>query len=149
MMNIKIPLFLVALLLIPGCANEEDNYLVLEYGDFGPQVMAWETLGGQWWQWDANAQSEPALENAIHVVVYDDIPISKIQERFPVNKLKHQDFRYLDARTSLRYLNRNIEALAKLDDEWSIELKHRLTVTRAMIKQKFPLDDWSAESTGS
>lgn len=148
-MNIKIPLFLFAVFLLPGCENEEDKYLVLEYGDFGPQVMAWETLGGQWWQWDMNAQSEPILEHSIHVVVYDDAPISQVQERFPVNKLKQQDFRYLDARTAIRYLNRNIETLGELEDEWNLALKQRLTDTRARIKQQFPLDDWSGESAGS
>lgn len=141
-MKIKIPLLLIALLLLPGCGTDEDKYLVLEYGDFGHQVMAWETLGGQWWQWDPDAKSDPVHEHAIRVVVYHGIPIKQIKERFPVDKLKQQDFRYLDARESVRYLNRNIDALEKLDDEVSLAIKQRLIETRAAIKQKFVLDDY-------
>jgi hypothetical protein len=124
-------------MLIPAQGNTADNYLVFEYVDFGPQVMAWETLGGQWWQWDTDAHSEPIHAQAIHVVVYHETPIKQIKDRFPVIKEKQQDYRYLEALESLRYLNRHIAELDTLADSWSLELKQRLMDTRSRIKLKF------------
>jgi len=36
--------------------------VILRYKDFGPQSLAWMTLGREWWQWDSAGSSDPNLQ---------------------------------------------------------------------------------------
>jgi len=140
-MNAKLSLYAIGLFLILGCEDTQEQFLVFQYADFGPHAMAWETIGGQWWQWDPHVKNESMHEAAIKVIVYHETSIRRIKARFPVDESKLMDFRYLDSKESIRYLTKNIEALAKKDDAWAIETGALLITTRDRIKQQFGLAD--------
>jgi len=84
--------FILAVLLITGCQHTPNQYLLFDYDDFGPQAMAWETIGMQWWQWDNHGDSDPNSIYNIKVVVYRDISLQEIQSIFPVVDSRGQDF---------------------------------------------------------
>ena len=134
-MKIKTFLFVVILLIL-GCKNAPRQYVVLDYEDFGPQSMAWETIGMQWWQWDNHGDSNPNSKYAIKVVVYRDTSLKQIESLFPVDKAKKQDFRYIDYREAIRYLDRNIIELEGINEEWIAALKQRLIKTKKRIEQE-------------
>ena len=125
----------MAFLIIFGCKNTPKQYLVLDYEDFGPQAMAWETFGMQWWQWDNIGDSDPNFKYDIKVVVYRDIPLMKIQLLFPVNSEKRKDFRYIDYSEAIKYLDKNIKELDGINEDWAAVLKQRLMETKKRIEQ--------------
>ena len=138
-MNAKLLLYVMGLFLVLGCEDTQEQFLVFEYADFGPHAMAWETIGGQWWQWDPHVRNEPMHEAAIKVIVYHETSIRRIEARFPVDESRLMDFRYLDSKEAIRYLTKNIEALDKEDEAWASGTKKNLTRTRDRIKQEFGL----------
>jgi hypothetical protein len=140
-MNAKMSLCVIGLFLVLGCEDNQEQYLVFEYADFGPHAMAWETIGGQWWQWDPHVQNKPMHEAAIKVIVYHDTSVKRIKDRFPVDESRLMDFRYLGSKEAIRYLTKNIEALDKEDHAWAAGTKEHLTRTRDQIKQQFGLAD--------
>jgi hypothetical protein len=85
---------MLSFLLILACNNAPKQYAIFDYEDFGPQAMAWETIGMQWWQWDSHGMSsDPNYTYDIKVVVYRDMPLSRIKSLFLVDKAKKKDFR--------------------------------------------------------
>lgn len=52
--------------------------LVLNYEDFGPQVIAYKLIGYEFYQWNHNGSSDPKEKDVIFVVVYRDIPLKKL-----------------------------------------------------------------------
>lgn len=100
--------FTVALL-VSGCSNAgNQNTLVLGYSDFGPQVIASEIIGMEWWQWQAHGESRPARYD-IKVVVYNNIDLSEVKKAYPVNEKQNQDYRYLGKSAALKYLDEKIK----------------------------------------
>ena len=86
----------------------KENIKIFNYSDFGPQIIAHEVIGMEWWQWDNFGNPSPGYEYEIKVVVFKDIALKKIMEMYPVNKSKQQDFRYLKYETAIGYLNEKI-----------------------------------------
>lgn len=103
-------LTIALLLLITACSNIplSQKTLVLNYQDFGPQAMAYETLGWQWWQWQSPAE-QMSLEANIKVVVYRDISLKKVEANYPVIAEKNQDYRYINYTAAMDYLNTHIQ----------------------------------------
>lgn len=99
----------VCLLVVVGCTAPimKNSPLVLDYADFGPQVIAHEVIGTQWWQWQDHGDSRPR-DYGIKVVVYRETPLAEIKELFPVVAEQEQDFRYLHYDKALHYLNDKI-----------------------------------------
>ncbi len=92
-----------------SCANQKNiNEIVLDYSDFGPQVIAYEIIGMEWWQWNDHGNSRPT-EYDIRVVVYKNINAEEIKKRYPVIIEKKQDYRYLKYQDAIKYLNSKIE----------------------------------------
>ena len=86
---------LVCSLAVFCCHNASKTYGVFDYEDFGPQSMAWEKIGMQWWQWDSQGiSSNPIYEYDIKVVVYREMPLAQLKALYPVEKVKKKDFRY-------------------------------------------------------
>ncbi len=91
--------------------NQYDSFkttpktLVLNYESFGPQVMAHELLGFQWWQWNAHGDSDPKTTYDIRVVVYKDISLDTVKDNYPVDEDKKLDFRYISYHQSILYLD--------------------------------------------
>jgi hypothetical protein len=102
---------------------KNDNTIILNYSDFGPQVRAYELIGMEWWSWDNHGDSRPR-EYDIKVIVYKDISLDEIKKLYPTIKDKEQDYRYLKYDDAIKYLNKHI------GEEYSnhlIETKKKIT----------------------
>ena len=121
-------LILSIAILITGCLNSNNqNTLVFRYSDFGPQVIASEIIGMEWWQWQSHGESRPTKYD-IKVVVYNKIDIADVKKLYPVIEKQNQDYRYLEKSTALEYLDEKIK-------ENTIELvTNTLITTRDKIK---------------
>lgn len=133
-MKKKIHLFMLAVLLITCCKHTPSQYVLFNYEDFGPQAMAWETIGMQWWQWDNHGDSDPNSIYDIKVVVYRDISLKEIQSVFPVVEAAKKDFRYIEYTEAIKYLDRNIDEVGLINEKWAKGLKIHLVGTRSTIK---------------
>ncbi len=78
------------------------------YGDFGPQVLAYETIGYQWYQWNSTGDSDPNKRDDITVVVYWDESLNAIKAKYPVDPDLKKDYRYLSFAAALNYLDNTI-----------------------------------------
>jgi hypothetical protein len=127
MRNIAIVL---AALCAAGCATTHCNTLVLQYRDFGPQAMSYNTIGMEWWQWDNHGDSNPYYQYDIKVVVYRDIPLHQAEKAYPVVKEKEQDYRYLSYDKAMAYLDSQIQ------EDVIQELTAQLRETKSQIEKK-------------
>lgn len=99
--------FLITLLL--GCSsNIQQRVVVLQYSEFGPQVIASEVIGMQWWQWQDHGDSRPR-DYDVQVVVYRNTNLDEVKLIYPVIPEKSQDYRYLEYGAALRYLDEKIK----------------------------------------
>ena len=78
---------------------------VFDYDDFGPQVLAYQTIGYQWYQWNRTGGSDPNDIDPIKVVVYWDEPLGAIKNKYPVEPRKKKDYRYLSYDAAMQYLD--------------------------------------------
>lgn len=104
---------------------------VLPYRSFGPQVMAYETLGFEWWQWQPNGDSRPR-EYDINVVVYCNLSTEQVARLYPVVPTAEQDYRYITYDRALRYLDE------KLREDILPEIADELRATRRKILERLP-----------
>ena len=133
---------LVCSLAVFCCHNAPKPYGVFDYEDFGPQSMAWEKIGMQWWQWDSQGvSSDPNYKYDIKVVVYRGMPFTQIEALYPVKKGNNKDFRYFAYDDAIRYLNEKIKALEPEKEAWAKNLKERLIKTRDRIQHEIKLPD--------
>jgi hypothetical protein len=126
-------LTIAILLLLSACTSTSALHrgsMVLDYTDFGPQVIAHEIIGMGWWQWQAHGGPEPT-ESAIKVVVYKDLPEETVKLAFPVNPQKHMDYRYIEYFRALAYLDE------KIDEDVMESVTDKLKMTRERIKRHF------------
>lgn len=102
--------FILLVFFFAGCASNRINkkVTILDYADFGPQAMAYEILGKQWWQWEAQGVSR-TTDYDIKVVVYRDISLKKIKKKFQVDEDELQDYRYVEYEVAVGFLDRHIE----------------------------------------
>lgn len=104
----------LAVILLSTCTNgvmtEEDNtvarYIILSYDDFGPEAEP--LLGVFHWQWDDEENRKP-VKYDIKVVVYRDISLGEIKNKFPVNITKRMDYRYIEYSKSRQYIDKRIQ----------------------------------------
>lgn len=82
-------------------------YLVFQYSDFGPQVIANELIGMEWPSWQTHGDSKPAKSN-VNVVVYSDINLTKLKQLLPKNEEKGIDYRYVTKTQATHYLDEKI-----------------------------------------
>lgn len=120
----------LCLLLLPSCAGPEGaagegNALVLKYKDFGPQAAAYELLGHEWPQWETQGSGDPSELAEIGVVVYRGLPLSVVQQRYPVIR-GQQDYRYVTYDQAVDYCDRMLQE--------SGDLLGHLKQTRRTIK---------------
>jgi hypothetical protein len=99
---------------------------LFDYDDFGPQILAHEVIGFQWYQWNSTGDSDPNKIDTVKIVVYWDEPIEKIKEKYPVDPGKEKDYRYLSYEKAMEYLGSSISKLP--------EATH-LIETRAKLRQ--------------
>jgi len=98
------------LLVLTSCASiaEHSGSYVLNYGDFGPQSMAFELIGNEWWQWQDYGYYRPRKYD-IKVIVYRNIALDKVKQLYPVDPDKNMDYRYVEYNNVINYLDRNIK----------------------------------------
>jgi hypothetical protein len=99
--------------LLASCAmtgkTDDGNFIVLNYQDFGPQAMAEELLGPEYWQWDSGQYSQPQKFD-IKVVVYRNMNLDAVKLTFPVNKNQKKDFRYVEYKVAMQWYDRQIDS---------------------------------------
>lgn len=97
--------------LVASCAftnnSSNNNFIVLNYKDFGPQDIAEELIGPNYWQWDDGHYSKPQ-KFEIEVVVYRDMTLDKVKEMFPVDKNDKKDFRYVQYNLTMKWFDKQI-----------------------------------------
>lgn len=101
---------------------------IFDYDDFGPQVLAYEIIGYQWYQWNDVGSPDPRKIDDIKVVIYWNEPLASIKEKYAVNKKKNKDFRYLTYETAMKYLDSTI---AKYQDA-----SHLTETRKKLVKLK-------------
>lgn len=110
---------------------EKSNTLSLNYRAFGPQAMAYEIIGNEWWQWQESGGDRPAQDFDIKVIVYRGATVEELTERFPLIPEKFIDSRYLKYQDAMTYLDKHIAENA------IPELTQRLGATRAKLVGHF------------
>lgn len=102
----------VALLLfalLTSCSvHSQQEVVLLDYNDFGPQIIARKIIGMEWWQWQDHGDSDPAAAYSVNVAVYRDIPLAEVEQKYPVEPEQRKDFRYLEYQHALRFLDEKI-----------------------------------------
>jgi len=103
-------LLFVLLTLLITCTNQvNQNTIVLNYSDFGPQVIASEIIGMEWWQWQSHGESRPTVNN-IKIIVFREIPLNEVKELYAVNQYLQKDYRYLKYEKAINFLDSKIDA---------------------------------------
>lgn len=124
-----IVIFLVSLFV--ACSSQmKQNSIVLNYSDFGPQVIANEIIGMEWWQWQPHGESRPAGYD-IKVVVYQNLSLDEIKKTYPVKPEQEQDYRYLKYEKAINYLQ------DKINENVIEDVTTKLKVTRTRLLEKF------------
>jgi hypothetical protein len=97
------------LFILCGCATQTTpKTLVLQYEDFGPPSAAYEYIGMDWWQWQSHGDSRPRHYD-IKVLVYRDVDLHEVAQRFPTEPDREIDYRYISFADAISYLDRMIE----------------------------------------
>jgi hypothetical protein len=123
-------LALMAFLLV-GCAHAEvKSMVVLDYNDFGPQAAAYELLGMEWWQWQSHGESRPQAYN-IKVVVYKDVTLDSVKQKYPVVQEQLKDYRYVSYNDAIQYLDNIIQ------ENLMPELTTKLKQTKQTLLKEF------------
>lgn len=123
-------LFLSALLSACSDAQQAQSMLLFDYDAFGPPAAANELIGMDWWQWEPTGDARPSAY-AIKVVVYKDIDLEQVKQRYPVNAETEKDYRYVEYLAAMAYLDQMIQ------DNVIESLTHELIRTRAKIREAF------------
>ena len=124
------PVFII-LLLLTSC-TAEIKPMVLDYDDFGPQVLSYKTLGYGWYEWNSHGSQE---KDNIKIVVY------KRNKSFAEKKYKDSqslpvvDYRFISYESALEYFNQNIKELARTNE--FPEIIKQLKLTKKKLKQGF------------
>ena len=118
-----------------SCSTQQKlDYTILEYNDFGPQAMAHELIGMNWWQWLEPGGFEPSDTFDIQVIVYCDGRLLDIERRFPVDKTTQKDYRYITKNDAIDYLNGHIK------EDLSYEVTQQLVATKQTIDSTITCD---------
>lgn len=72
--------------------------LLLGYTDFGPQAVAHELLGMEWWQWQPHGAPDPLKRYPIRVVVHRGMSEARARRIFPVDRTRERILRRLGGR---------------------------------------------------
>lgn len=116
----------------PGPPSRPPHTLVLDYDDFGPQGMAYELLGMEWWQWEAGGSWEMGDRFDVRVVIYRGITEPEVATEYPT-VVGHADYRYVSYDEAMAYFEENI---AEIEGEPSLlRLQEELIATRARVRQ--------------
>jgi hypothetical protein len=103
----------------PFAVDYGAEVVVLEYGAFGPQGIAYELVGFEWYQWASHGHEESDYRYNIKILVCEEDDVEAVKKRYPVVKGK-VDYRYVSRGKAIAFLDtraKELEALAKTEDE--------------------------------
>ncbi|MCI5122066.1 MAG: hypothetical protein D3908_12915 [Candidatus Electrothrix sp. AUS4] len=123
--------FLLLLTLLTSCAvHSQQEVVLLDYNDFGPQIIAREVIGMEWWQWQDHGEPDPAAVYPVKVAVYRNIPLTEVEQKYPVAPEQKKDFRYLEYQNALRFLDE------KITEDMQESVTEQLKATRKKITEQ-------------
>lgn len=123
--------FLLLFTLLTSCSvHSRQEVVLLNYNDFGPQIIAGEVIGMEWWQWQDHGDSDPATVYPVKVAVYRNIPLTEVEQRYPVEPERKKDVRYLEYRNALRFLDE------KITENMLEDVTEQLKATRKKITEQ-------------
>lgn len=129
-------------ILPPGPPSRPPHTLVLAYDDFGPQALAFELIGMEWWQWEAGGSWEPGDRFDVRVVVYRGMTLAAVQAEYPTVEGR-ADYRYVSYDDAMAHFDR---AMAEIEDEPSLQQLHEeLAVTRTRVREALGAAESGAE----
>ncbi len=115
----------------PKVLPQQSKTVLLQYEDFGPQVMSYQYIGMRWYQWDSGGGDDPNRTFDIRVVVYRNIALNEVEKMYPVIKQK-QDYRYLEYKAALELVDKY-----ESDPSWDELPSTKAAKDRALLtKQK-------------
>ncbi len=123
-------LLFISLLLVACVSSSNQQILIMNYNDFGPQVIASDIIGMEWWQWEVHGDSRPT-SYPIKVVVYHNISLAAVKNQYPINQREGKDFRYLEYTKAIAYLDEKIEENV-IDEVTDRLMETRATLIRAL-----------------
>jgi hypothetical protein len=62
--------------------------------------------------------------------------LQEVKERFPVVKESKKDYRYLEYKAALRFLDKNILEHKDIDEQWAKDIVNRLSKVRSKVIQE-------------
>ena len=119
----------------PGPPSRPSHTLVLAYADFGPQALAGELLGTEWWQWEGGGSWEIDDAFDVRVVVYRGMTLAAVKAEYPTVVGK-ADYRYASYDEAVAYLDRSLAEIA--GDPSLVRLHGELLATRARVLRALP-----------
>jgi hypothetical protein len=114
--------------------GEPGRWVLFEYDDFGPQVMAFQLLGMGWWSWSGGGSWEMCDEFDVRVVVYEPADADEVARLYPTVE-NESDYRLVSRPDALTFLDTQIADLASDDSEIMQSLRASLQRTRATIAE--------------
>lgn len=131
---IRLLKLLTLLFFVTACTSSNDQGTVtLDYKAFGPQVISYELIGNEWWQWDAHGAPDPAVTYDIKVVVYRNIDLASVKEKFPIDEKQQKDYRYLAYQQAIEYLDQHINENVLADvTKRLVETRHKITQAQSL-----------------
>ena len=103
-------ILVIVLILVPYRYTRAES-AVFDYDDFGPQVLAYKTIGFQWYQWNSVGDCDPNKFDIVKVVVFWDEPLKKIKNKYLVDPKKKKDYRYLSYEKAMEYIEKTIDEI--------------------------------------
>jgi len=119
---------ITAALMLLGLQATRAGEVILPFSAFGPQAAAYKVIGMEWWQWDSHGDSRPR-DYPIKIVVFWDQTREDTAKRYPVDREKLQDFRYVEYSKAITHMERTIKELKELEldasaiERWLVQLK--------------------------
>lgn len=121
--------------------SEKGRVVLFRYEDFGPQAMAGQLIGSQWWSWEAGGSFEPCDEFDVRVVAFDARAAQQAKQRYPTVR-GESDYRLVERNEAIRFLDAQLAELATFPagpDEYDFApLRRELERTRATIVACLP-----------
>lgn len=128
---IKITILTVLTVLLFGCGNKNKS-IILNYYDFGPQAMSYETLGYSWYEWESHGDGKN--EDNIKIVIFDG-SLEKAQQKYKDNRDTPVDYRFISKLDALDYLEKNIKEVTQNKELLDISNKLKETKKRILGNQ--------------
>ncbi len=102
----------IVFFLLSSCVYKEKP-IVLDYSDFGPQVLSYETLGFSWYEWNSHGSKE---KDNVKVIVYKNLKSSAHKRYIDSQSPPAVDYRFISHQKAMDYLNKNIEELSQTNE---------------------------------